>query len=79
MALAVIDRYFLSHPRTAGQGYLQHQRFAWTFARALFGAACAAFIHGLLPSFFCTHASETINRLHAQLKGRHPQPLDPGF
>jgi hypothetical protein len=79
MALAIIDRIFLAHPRTAGQDYLQHQRFAWTFARALFGAACAAFIHGLLPNFFRTTASETIKRLHAQLDSRHPKPLDPGF
>jgi Family of unknown function (DUF6356) len=79
MALAIVDRFFLSHPRTAGQSYLQHQRFAWKVALTLLGAASAAFIHGLLPNIFCTRASDTIKRLHAQLEGRHPKPLDPGF
>ena len=71
MAIALIDRYFLSHPRTAGQSYIAHMKFAWRFAGALFGAACAAFVHGALPSLFCTSASETVQRLHRQLESRH--------
>jgi len=71
MASALIDRYFLAHPRTAGQSYFAHMKFAWQFAGALFGAAFAAFVHGALPCAFCTSASETVRRLHRQLESRH--------
>lgn len=71
MAHALIDRYFLAHPRTAGQSYFAHMKFAWQFAGALFGAACAAFVHGALPCAFCTSASETVQRLHQQIESRH--------
>ena len=73
MAPSMLDRYFLSHPRAAGQSYAQHRRFAWRFSRALFGAAFAALVHGMFPSIFPTSASETIRRLHAELDRRHGQ------
>jgi hypothetical protein len=79
MGPAIIDRYFLAHPRTAGQSYFQHLKFAWRVAFVLFSAASAAFLHGLLPSIFCTTASQKIKRLHAQMELRHPKALDPGF
>lgn len=70
----VIDRYFLEHPRTAGQRYFEHMWFAWRFGAALLGGACAAFIHGVLPNVHKTTASETVNELHARLTTRH-KPL----
>ena len=71
MAQALINRYFLDHPRTAGQSYFEHLRFAWRFAGALFGAAFAALIHGALPCVFCTSASQTVRRLNRQIESRH--------
>jgi Family of unknown function (DUF6356) len=71
MAQALIDRYFLAHPRTAGQGYFEHMKFAWRFAGALFGAAFAALIHGAFPCVFGTSASQTVRRLHGQIESRH--------
>ena len=35
MAAGLIDRLFLAHPRSAGQGYFEHMRFAWSFAATL--------------------------------------------
>jgi hypothetical protein len=71
MVSRVIDRYFLEHPRGAGQRYFEHLRFAWRFGAAMFGGACAAFIHGVLPTVHETTASKTVNSLHAQLQARH--------
>lgn len=71
MAHALIDRYFLAHPRTAGQSYFTHMKFAWQFSGALFGAALAALVHGALPCVFRTSASQTVQRLHRQLESRH--------
>jgi hypothetical protein len=70
MVSRVIDRCFLEHPRGAGQRYFEHLRFAWRFGAALFSGACAAFLHGLLPNLHQTTASQTVNRLHAQLQSR---------
>lgn len=67
---SLIDRYFLEHPRSAGQGYFQHLCFAWRFGSTLFGAACAAFLHGLLPNLHTSTASRTVGRLHAKMEAR---------
>jgi Family of unknown function (DUF6356) len=71
MVSRVIDRYFLEHPRSAGQRYFEHLRFAWRFGATMFAGACAAFIHGVLPTVHQTTASRRVNELHARLKSRH--------
>ena len=71
MVSRVIDRYFLEHPRGAGLRYFEHLRFAWGFGATMFAGACAAFLHGLLPNVHKTTASQTVNRLYAQLQSRH--------
>ena len=71
MVSRVIDRYFLEHPRGAGQRYFEHLRFAWRFGATMFGGACAAFIHGVLPTVHETTASKTVKSLHALLQARH--------
>lgn len=78
MAYMLIDRYFLAHPRTAGQSYFAHLKFAWRFGAALLGAAFAAFVHGMLPCIFCTSASETVQRLHRQIQRRHVASAEKG-
>ena len=52
MAAGLIDRLFLAHPRSAGQGYFEHMRFAWSFAATMAVGTVAALVHGLYP-FVC--------------------------
>jgi hypothetical protein len=68
----LIDRLFLAHPRSAGQGYFQHMRFAWSFGATLAVATIAAFLHGLFPFMFQTAAGDAVRTLHARLAGREP-------
>ena len=42
MAAGLIDRLFLAHPRSAGQGYFEHMRFAWSFAATMAVGTVAA-------------------------------------
>jgi Family of unknown function (DUF6356) len=72
MAAGLIDRLFLAHPRSAGQGYFEHMRFAWSFAATLAAAAVAALVHGLFPFICQTAAGDRVRALHARLSERGP-------
>lgn len=61
------DRIFLEHPRSVGETYLQHQRSAFSFASAMFGAAIACLIHGLVPALFTQTGSTTVSRLYDRM------------
>ena len=51
------------HPRTVGETYGQHFRFAISFAGWLALAAGAAAIHAVLPFTFKSTASSILRRL----------------
>jgi Family of unknown function (DUF6356) len=67
---AMLDRYFLAHPRSVNESYLQHAGVALRISMLLFGAALAAFVHALVPCLFKTTASSTIKTLHGQVASR---------
>jgi uncharacterized circularly permuted ATP-grasp superfamily protein len=66
------DRIFLSHPRTAGQGYFEHLRFAWSFGIVLLRGAFEAFVHGVVPCVMTTNASSRVRELYRRIEGRDP-------
>ena len=65
-----LDDLFLAHPRAAGESYFEHMAFAFRFSGRLFRAACAAFIHGVIPEAFETTASSTILTMSDELRAR---------
>jgi len=69
---SLVDRLFLSHPRTAGQGYVEHLRFAWQVAATMALGSLAAFLHGLLPFILKSAAGDRIRALHSQI---HTRPV----
>lgn len=69
--MAGFVRSFVDHPASVNETYLQHAIFAGRFALMLFGAACAALVHALIPSLFETTASRMIAKLNAQMQARH--------
>jgi hypothetical protein len=68
----LIDRLFLAHPRSAGQGYFEHMLFAWRFGATLAVATVAALLHGLFPFLFQTAAGDRVRMLYARLANREP-------
>jgi len=58
-----IVRLFTSHPRTVGETYFGHMRFALWFSSRLFLAGGAALAHALLPFTFQTTASRIVREL----------------
>ncbi|SEW39030.1 hypothetical protein SAMN04488515_2544 [Cognatiyoonia koreensis] len=68
---ALFAKVFLDHPATVNESYFGHMRFAFAFAFWLFVAACAAFIHALIPALCETTASRILTRLHNRIMTRH--------
>lgn len=62
---------FTEHPASVNETYLQHARFASTFAFWLGVACLAALVHAVIPKLCETTASEIIKRLHARIMSRH--------
>lgn len=64
---------FTAHPRSVGETYTQHGRFAFAFGvRMLFGGL-AAMIHAALPFLFVTTASRLLDELNV-LRARGARP-----
>ena len=63
----MLNRWFLAHPRSVDESYLEHQAHALRFSGSLFLAAGACFIHALVPGLFERTGSRTIERLHDEM------------
>jgi hypothetical protein len=60
-------RLFTDHPRSVGETYLEHLRFACTFGVRMVSGGVACFCHGVLPFLFTTTGSRTVLGLHEQM------------
>jgi hypothetical protein len=63
----MLDRWFLAHPRSVDENYLEHQAVALGFSATLLKAAAACFIHALVPALFPSTGSRLIAQLHEQM------------
>ena len=63
----MLERWFLSHPRSVNESYLEHQACAMRFSVSLMGAGLACFVHALVPALFERTASRAIERLHGEM------------
>ena len=65
-----IDTLFLAHPRSVGETYIQHLRFALRISAQLLMAAGGAVIHALVPRLFENTASNRIRALYEMVRPR---------
>ena len=63
----MLSRWFLAHPRSVDESYVEHQRAAWRFSASLLKASAACFIHGLVPALFESTASRSVADLHERM------------
>lgn len=54
------------HLEQNNERYFEHQRFALRYAFDCFSAGLMAAMHGLVPAFFQTSASEKVKQLAAR-------------
>ncbi|WP_334192073.1 DUF6356 family protein [Pararhodobacter sp.] len=66
----MIQRLFLDHPASVDETYLEHARFAGSFAVWLVLAGLAAAVHAVLPFAFEHTASGILRRLHQRIESR---------
>ena len=52
-----------SHLANVGENYFEHQAVAFRYGGNCLKAAMMAFIHGLVPGWFQTSASDLVKRL----------------
>ena len=67
-SMTIID-VFTEHPKTVGESWARHARFALSASGLLARAAIAAAIHAVVPALFETTASRTVDELHARIHG----------
>ncbi|SIT17076.1 hypothetical protein SAMN05421759_12525 [Roseivivax lentus] len=65
-----LARRFTDHPASVDETYLEHMRFAASFAGKLLLAGCAATVHAILPWMFEKTASRIIRDLHHRMENR---------
>ena len=75
-----IINVFTEHPKTVGESWARHARFALSASGLLARAALAAAIHAVVPALFETTASRIVDELHARIYGPRcsgPAMIDP--
>jgi len=63
----MLARWFIEHPRSVGETYVEHLRVAASFGTCMIVGGLACLIHGLLPSLFRTRGSQTVASLHERM------------
>ena len=75
----MIDRMFLSHPRSVNESYFEHLTFAFRFSATLFAAGSAALVHAIVPCLFEKTASQIVAGLYERTRYRGvTMPADSG-
>jgi hypothetical protein len=64
---------FTGHPKSVGETYWQHFKFANRTGLTMIVAGGACMLHGFLPFLCTTTGSRTIRALAARLGGAHPR------
>ena len=60
-----------SHLSEINETYIEHQSVAFNYGADCLKAAMMAFVHGLVPGWFQTSASELVNKLAASRKSEN--------
>jgi hypothetical protein len=72
-------RLFTDHPRSVGETYFEHMRFAFAFGARMILGGGACLVHGLLPFLCTTTGSRTVASLGEIIrrsKQRHSKSPD---
>jgi hypothetical protein len=66
----MLRRWFIDHPQSVGESYLQHQHVALGFAAELLSAAACCLVHAIVPRLFEHAASQKITQVHQRMTAR---------
>lgn len=75
----MLRRFFLDHPHSVGETYVEHARQASLFGMTLIGAGLVCLVHAIAPCLFQKTASQRVAWLHERMivnrARRAPTPL----
>ena len=60
--------FFIEHPASVGETYLEHLYRALKVAWRLIGASAACVIHALVPALFTTRVSDTVSGIYDEIQ-----------
>jgi hypothetical protein len=66
----MINRLFLSHPRSVGESFGEHFAIALHFGSSMLAGGAACLVHAFIPALFPKSASRRIKRLNLELAER---------
>lgn len=67
-----LDKYFIEHPKTVDESYLEHLVVALSFSCRLLAAGAACLVHALVPGLFVKTGSSMIDELYSEMvQNRH--------
>lgn len=67
-----LDKYFIEHPKTVDESYLEHLFVALSFSWRLLAAGAACLVHALVPGLFVKTGSSMIDELYSEMvQSRH--------
>ena len=69
----ILDKWFVEHPRSVNETYLQHFAVAIRFAWRLLVASLRCLVHALIPKLCERAASESVRKLSDELGENHVQ------
>ena len=68
----MLDRWFVSHPRSVGESYWEHAGVAARFGGTMVVGGLACLVHAIFPTLFTKTASDRVKQLYLQMKERQP-------
>jgi hypothetical protein len=63
----MLDRWFVEHPRSVGETYIEHLKAASHFGFSMIVGGLGCLVHAILPNLFVTTGSRTVRRLHDRM------------
>jgi len=63
----MIRKFFLEHPDSVGESYLEHMAVAASFGARMVLAGLACCVHALVPGLFVRTGSAAISELHERM------------
>ncbi len=66
----MIQRLFVDHPRSVGEGYFAHMCASLAVGGRLLAAAAGCVVHAIVPGWCTTTGSTAILKLHGEIYPR---------
>ena len=75
----LLHRWFIAHPSSVGETYLEHFGVAGRFGVKLVAGGLACIVHAVLPNAFVRTGSNTVKGLYSEMVSRQPGARRPAY